>query len=317
MHARLLEQLKQSTKLFADETTAPVLDPGRGCTKKGQLWAYARDERPWAGRAPPGVAYVYAPDRKHARPAEHLAGFSGTLQVDGTPSGLEQARTPAGALTCAPSPEGGACRRAGQRASTRQCAALRCRQGHRGSPMRLRKLLRYLSLIFLALALAPKYWLATSAQENADLVPRLGETSAEFEARARGLARPAPTEPISVTLAPDPQGHFFVEPIVNGTRLRMMIDTGASLVVLSREDARHIGINPATGDFTMPAATANGVVLVAPVVLKEVAIGEVAVRDVPAAVFPDNKLQVGLLGMSFLSKLSHFEVAGGQLVLKR
>ena len=51
--------------------------------KKGQLWTYARDERPWAGRAPPGVAYVYAPDRKHARPAEHLAGFSGILQVDG------------------------------------------------------------------------------------------------------------------------------------------------------------------------------------------------------------------------------------------
>jgi hypothetical protein len=60
-----------------------VLDPGRGRTKKGQLWAYARDERPWAGRAPPGVAYVYAPDRKHARPAEHLAGFAGILQVDG------------------------------------------------------------------------------------------------------------------------------------------------------------------------------------------------------------------------------------------
>jgi transposase len=83
LHARLLEQLKQSTKLFADETTAPVLDPGRGRLKKGQLWAYARDERPWSGAAPPGVAYVYAPDRKHARPAEHLAGFRGTLQVDG------------------------------------------------------------------------------------------------------------------------------------------------------------------------------------------------------------------------------------------
>ncbi len=83
VHARLLAQLKQSTKLFADETTAPVLDPGRGCVKKGQFWAYARDERPWSGTAPPGVAYVYAPDRKHARPAEHLEGFRGTLQVDG------------------------------------------------------------------------------------------------------------------------------------------------------------------------------------------------------------------------------------------
>jgi transposase len=83
VHVRLLEHLKQSTKLFADETTAPVLDPGRGRTKKGQLWTYARDERPWLGTGPPGVAYVYAPDRKHSRPAEHLAGFRGTLQVDG------------------------------------------------------------------------------------------------------------------------------------------------------------------------------------------------------------------------------------------
>lgn len=83
VHARLLEHLKQSTKLFADETSAPVLDPGRGQTKKGQFWAYARDERPWQGTAPPSVAYVYAPDRKHMRPAEHLAGFHGILQVDG------------------------------------------------------------------------------------------------------------------------------------------------------------------------------------------------------------------------------------------
>ncbi len=83
VHARLLEQLKRSTKLFADETVVPVLDPGRGRTKTGQLWAYARDDRPWAGRDPPAAVYVYAPDRKHLRPGQHLAGFSGILQVDG------------------------------------------------------------------------------------------------------------------------------------------------------------------------------------------------------------------------------------------
>ena len=83
VHARLLALLKTSPKLFADETTAPVLDPGRGRTKTGQLWAYARDDRPWGGTDPPGVAYVYAPDRKADRPIEHLAGFRGTLQVDG------------------------------------------------------------------------------------------------------------------------------------------------------------------------------------------------------------------------------------------
>jgi transposase len=83
VHERLLDRLKASSKLFADETTAPVLDPGRGRTKTGQLFAYARDDRPWGGTDPPGVAYVYAPDRKAERVIAHLAGFKGVLQVDG------------------------------------------------------------------------------------------------------------------------------------------------------------------------------------------------------------------------------------------
>ena len=83
VHERILAHLKSSTKLFADETTAPVLDPGRGRTKTGQLWAYARDDRPWGGSDPPAVAYVYAPDRKASQPIAHLAGFKGVLQVDG------------------------------------------------------------------------------------------------------------------------------------------------------------------------------------------------------------------------------------------
>lgn len=80
---RILEELRRSARLFADETTAPVLDPGRGRTKTGQLWAYARDDRPWGGSDPPMVAYVYAADRKAQRPMEHLEDFGGILQVDG------------------------------------------------------------------------------------------------------------------------------------------------------------------------------------------------------------------------------------------
>ena len=79
----MLATLKGAPKLFADETTVPVLDPGRGRTKTGQLWSYARDDRPWGGTDPPAVIYVYAPDRKAERPIEHLAGFKGILQVDG------------------------------------------------------------------------------------------------------------------------------------------------------------------------------------------------------------------------------------------
>lgn len=83
LHAALLQDLRAGPKLFADETHAPVLDPGRGRTKTGQLWAYARDDRPWGGPAPPAVAYVYAPSRSTEQVQAHLAGFSGILQVDG------------------------------------------------------------------------------------------------------------------------------------------------------------------------------------------------------------------------------------------
>ena len=83
IHERLFERLKASNKLFADETTAPVLDPGRGRTKTGQLFAYARDDRPWGGADPPGVAYLYASNRQAEQPMRHLAGFVGVLQVDG------------------------------------------------------------------------------------------------------------------------------------------------------------------------------------------------------------------------------------------
>ena len=79
----ILERLRRSERLFADETTAPVLDPGRGRTKTGQLWAYARDDRPWGGDTPPMVAYVYAADRKGERAEAHLGDFAGILQVDG------------------------------------------------------------------------------------------------------------------------------------------------------------------------------------------------------------------------------------------
>jgi transposase len=74
-----------AAKLFADDTTLPVLDPGRGRTKTGRLWCYAVDDRPWCGPGHPVAAYVYTEDRKGLRPAGHLAAFRGVLQVDGYP----------------------------------------------------------------------------------------------------------------------------------------------------------------------------------------------------------------------------------------
>jgi len=80
---RLAEHLKASTKLFMDETTAPVLDPGRGRTKTGYLWALARDDRPWGGADPPGVVFYYAPGRGGQNAEKILRGFDGILQLDG------------------------------------------------------------------------------------------------------------------------------------------------------------------------------------------------------------------------------------------
>ena len=80
---RLAEHLKGSTKLFMDETTAPVMDPGRGRTKTGYLWALARDDRGWGGDDPPGVVFFYAPDRKGKNAETFLQGFDGILQLDG------------------------------------------------------------------------------------------------------------------------------------------------------------------------------------------------------------------------------------------
>jgi len=79
----LRADLKRSTKLFMDETRAPVLDPGRRRTKTGYFWSLARDDRPWGGLDPPGVAYCYAPGRGGEHAEALLKGFGGVLQVDG------------------------------------------------------------------------------------------------------------------------------------------------------------------------------------------------------------------------------------------
>lgn len=80
---RMAELLKRSGKLFMDETTAPVLDPGRGKTRTGYLWAMLRDDRPWGGTDPPGVVFTYAPGRGGSHAEDMLKGFDGILQVDG------------------------------------------------------------------------------------------------------------------------------------------------------------------------------------------------------------------------------------------
>ena len=100
---RMSEDIRASGKLFMDETRAPVLDPGRGKTKSGYLWALARDDRPWGGSDPPAVVYFYAPGRGGKYSERFTKGFSGTLQVDGYAgyNRLTDPKRPGGALKLA------------------------------------------------------------------------------------------------------------------------------------------------------------------------------------------------------------------------
>ncbi len=92
-------------------------------------------------------------------------------------------------------------------------------------------------------------------------------------------------------------GHFYARAHVNGTELRLMVDTGASSVVLSQADAARIGLEPESLSYTVPASTANGTVMGAPVTLERVEIGPLAASDVRALV-NSGELGTSLLGIS-------------------
>jgi transposase len=83
LYLRLRELILTSGKIAVDETIAPVLDPGRGRTKKGYFWAIARDDRPWGGTDPPAVAYTYAPGRGAVHALKLLDHYRGIVQCDG------------------------------------------------------------------------------------------------------------------------------------------------------------------------------------------------------------------------------------------
>jgi len=134
-----------------------------------------------------------------------------------------------------------------------------------------------------------------------------------------GRQRPADEAPPltgrQLALRGDSRGHFVAKARVNGRTIDVMIDTGATVVSLSDATARRLGIVPPRAAYTARVVTANGEVAAAPVMLSEVSVGTLSVRDVKAVVVPGDALRVNLLGMSFLGRLSKFEIAGGRLLL--
>ncbi len=119
-----------------------------------------------------------------------------------------------------------------------------------------------------------------------------------------------------VTLRRDNDGHFRVQAEVNGTLVRFLIDTGATVVALSHHDAVKVGIEVVDLAYTQRVRTANGEAWTAPVRIGEIKLGPIVVNDVRGSV-ADRGAQLGsLLGMSFLERLKSFEVRGDTLILR-
>lgn len=146
------------------------------------------------------------------------------------------------------------------------------------------------------------------------------------EMRAASLAAPAELPPKQAigpgslqteSIAPDQFGQFQTQVEVEGQRLPVLVDTGASFVALSFEDAGHLGLRPMPADFKYLSSTANGSVAYAKAELPRVRLGSIEVHNVIAFIGPRGALSTSLLGMSFLGKLSGFKVDGGRLVLQQ
>ncbi len=134
----------------------------------------------------------------------------------------------------------------------------------------------------------------------------------EDEAESEQRAAYAPDE---IVVAPGPRGHFVVMVDVNGTPVRFLVDTGATSVSLTKEDAQRAGLPVYALDYNIRAHTANGVVKVAPVTLRDMRFGNLEIRDVKATV-TQAQLNISLLGMSFLNRLSSYEVRPEGLILR-
>lgn len=111
-------------------------------------------------------------------------------------------------------------------------------------------------------------------------------------------------------------GHFRAVTMINGEKVGMLVDTGASLVLLSYEEAQVIGLDPETLSFSTPIITANGKAHVATVTLDSVQVGDIGLFGVRAAVAEEGKLHSSLLGMSFLSRIQETAFRRDTLVLR-
>jgi aspartyl protease family protein len=121
----------------------------------------------------------------------------------------------------------------------------------------------------------------------------------------------------SVRIRKRPDGHFIVKTEANGRPLVMLVDTGASTVVLKPEDGQRLGFDVDQLRYVVPVQTANGTTYAASVRLRTLSVGNIRLNDVEALVARRGSLRENLLGMSFLNRLKSYEFSGEYLTLRK
>ncbi len=146
--------------------------------------------------------------------------------------------------------------------------------------------------------------------------PTASKAPAEGRAWRQGALASRPAVGRIVELKAGVFGHYRARAEINGRPVEVLVDSGASLVVLSHEDAERAGLRPHAQDYTQRVSTANGVTRLAPMLLDRVSIGDISVRNVEAAIGEPGKLGQSLLGMTFLGRLQRVDMRAGVLLLQ-
>ena len=174
--------------------------------------------------------------------------------------------------------------------------------------------LRYLTVVLVLgtgfALLQDSGWLKPTAHERAPQPSITGNA-----ARARSVDADAGSDAWEYVVEAEANGHFVIDATVDGVPITFLLDTGASDIVLTLDDARQLGFLPHNLEFSQRFQTANGQVRGAPVRLRELRIGQFSLYDQVASV-NEAPLAISLLGMRFLDQLSSYRVEDGRLILR-
>jgi aspartyl protease family protein len=166
------------------------------------------------------------------------------------------------------------------------------------------------SVVVLGASLAASFATALAIRHLDGGEPALAAAQPE-----RLVVAPASASGTATQVVKGPDGHYWAQATIEGRAVRVLIDTGASVVALTRADARRLGVDPTPDAYTGRVQTASGLARTAPVELAAVSVAGARVERVQALVVEDG-LAYSLLGMSYLGRLSAFEATPSGLTLR-